>query len=115
MVQRWQRGYPAGAGIWFEAPGRLVVRWVAAMWKACNDACRKRRAEQVELVARRFVYQPLRFRWHGSQHRVQRIERVWEQALSHATRRYFRVRCGDDQSYTLFQDLQLGAWYIEVI
>lgn len=115
MVQRWQRGYPASAVTWFEALRRFVVRWAAAMWPWCNGVWRKRRAEQVELVARRFVYQPLRFRWHGSQHRVQRIERVWERALPNAPRRYFRVRCGDDQSYTLFQDLRLGAWYVEVI
>lgn len=113
MVQRWQRGYPAGVGIWFEALWRLLKLCVAATpW---SSALGGRRAEQVELMARRFSYQPLRFRWHGSQHRVQRIERVWERAPAGAPRRYFRVRCGDNQSYTLFQDLRLGAWYVEVI
>jgi hypothetical protein len=112
MVQRWQRGYPAGAGIWLEALGRVAGQCVVAARRAWSGA---RRAEQVELMARRFAYQPLRFRWHGSQHRVQRIERVWERGLRGAPRRYFRVRCGDDQSYTLFQDLRLGAWYVEVI
>ena len=112
MVGRWQRGYSAGVGIWFEALWRLIVGYAALIERAWRG---KGRAEQVELVARRFAYQPLCFRWHGSQHRVQRIERVWERARPDASRRYFRVRCSDDQSYTLFQDLQLGAWYVEVI
>lgn len=115
MVQRWQRGYPAGAGIWLEALGRVARQLAVAARRALGGWRRARRAEQVELVARRFAYQPLRFRWHGSQHSVRRIERVWERALPGASRRYFHVRCGDDQSYTLFQDLRLGAWYVEVI
>ena len=115
MVQRWQRSYPAGAGIWLEALRRLGRAWLVAARRVLGNPVRARRVEQVELVARRFAYQPLRFRWHGSQHRVQQIERVWERAQPGAPRRYFRVRCGDDQSYTLFQDLRLGAWYVEVI
>jgi hypothetical protein len=111
MVQRWQRGYPAGAGIWFAALWRVLRLWAATGRRALQG----KRAEQVELLARRFAYQPLRFRWHGRQHRVQRIERVWERATRGLPRRYFQVRCGDDQSYTLFQDLRLGAWYVEVI
>ena len=72
-------------------------------------------AELVELCSRRFVYQPQSFRWHGLIHTVWRIEQVWERVGSHRQhpRRYFRVTCQDDRVYTLFQDLTLGAWYIE--
>jgi hypothetical protein len=71
--------------------------------------------EPVELLARRFFYQPLRFRWRGLPHSVRRIERVWERAgrLGRSPRRYFHVRCQDERSYTLYQDLRLGAWYVE--
>ena len=73
-------------------------------------------AELIELCARRFSYQPYRFRWHGLLHTVRRIEQVWERVGSRSRhpRRYFRVTCHDEKTYILFQDLQLGSWYVEV-
>lgn len=74
----------------------------------------RQRIDPVEMCARRFFYQPLRFRWRGMIHRVYRIERVWEQGArrGQAARRYFVVRCDDAQQYTLFQDLDLGLWHV---
>ena len=76
----------------------------------------RKRVELIELCARRFRYQPRRFRWRGLLHTVRSIDRVWEQvgSKSRRARRYFRVTCHDDQTYTLFQDLRLGAWYVEL-
>lgn len=72
------------------------------------------RVEPVELHAQRFGYQPRCFRWRGMLYRVYRIERVWEQSTrgNRAARRYFIVRCADEQRYTLFQDLTIGTWHM---
>src|SRR5262249_16743770 len=102
MVQIWSGVTPSN-------PVRRSLVWRVVL------RCR-RRAELVELCARRFAYQPQRFRWHGLLHTVRTIERVWERGGSRkrSPRRYFSVTCHNDQRYTLFQDLQLGAWYVEV-
>lgn len=73
-----------------------------------------RRIEPVELCTRRFAYQPWRFRWRGQLYRVQQIQRVWERAERRyrPARRYFAVVCGNEGTYTLFQDLQVGTWHL---
>ena len=95
---------------------RAPVRSGGWSWREIRLLRRWRQAELIELYARRFSYQPYRFRWHGLLHTVRRIERVWEQVggRSRHARRYFRVTCHDDQTYVLFQDLRIGSWYVEV-
>lgn len=70
--------------------------------------------EPVELYAWRFAFFPRAFRRRGRSYRILYVERWWERAERsyRAGRRYFRVRCEDDQRYTLFQDLRLGTWHL---
>lgn len=90
----------------FERPG--WNRWAFWPWR------QRVREEPVELAGRRFFYQPRCFRWRGMVYRIARIEAVWEQLArrNQAARRYFAVRCNNNQHYTLFQDLDLGTWYL---
>lgn len=73
------------------------------------------RVEPITLCEKRFNYLPTKFLWRGIDHRVHRIERTWSAAggRQKPPRHYFRVRCGDDQVYNIFQDVRLNAWYVE--
>jgi hypothetical protein len=82
--------------------------------RALLDACR-RRAEPIELVEQQFNYLPRTFRWHGRLWRVQQILGIHEQRRAEREgRRYFRVRCQDDRSYLLYQDLHIGTWHVSM-
>lgn len=92
----------------------VMTRPQRRSWLALFPWRREHPIEPVELCARRFGYQPARFRWRGMLYRVACIERVWEETArrDHAARRYFAVRCGNNQEYMLFQDLQIGTWHL---
>jgi hypothetical protein len=62
-------------------------------------------------VTLRYAFLPQRFRWRGIDHGVREVEQVWEQQAPRP-RRYYHVRCQDGQRVTLFQDLQIGNWYV---
>lgn len=100
-----------GAGSW--ATLRSKGRWSELRNRVAAWA---RHSEPIDMCAQRYGYQPQRFRWHGALLRVSRLERVWERIGNGARnpRRYFRVLCQNDCSYTLYQDLRLGTWYVEV-
>lgn len=91
-----------------------VIPHHSRLWHVMLPWLRRRRIEAVEMCARRFFYQPRCFRWRGNIHRVYHIERVWEEGTRRhrAARRYFVVRCGDMQRYTLFHDLGIDTWHL---
>lgn len=74
----------------------------------------QQRVEPVELVAQRFNFLPRVFRWRGNLWRVQQITNIYEHGTDRQARRYFRVRCQDDRSYLLYQDLRIGTWHLSV-
>lgn len=72
------------------------------------------RIEQIRLY-KRHNYLPERFIWRGMAHTIARIEQIWSANGRRSTpsRHYFRVRCGDNRVYKIFQDIRLNAWYVE--
>ena len=73
------------------------------------------RAEPIALFEKRYNYQPLRFMYRGEERRVRRVEKSWGESATwrRPPRRYFRVRCQDDQVFHIIHDVQLDAWYLE--
>lgn len=75
-----------------------------------------KRAESIQMRERRFGYFPQRFRWHGQDFTVSRVERCW----TVRTRRWggrierlcFRVHCGD-RVFDLYQDLLGNTWHVQ--
>jgi hypothetical protein len=53
-----------------------------------------------------YNYLPADFACAGAFHRVQRLERCWE----NRQQRWFAVYCTSGQRYTLVQDLHTGIW-----
>jgi len=86
------------------APPRRL--WPAG-WRASG------RAEPITVRDRRYGYAPWRFLHRGDLHRVCRVDAVRDQG-GPAPRRYFTVCCVDGERHTLFQDLQVGTWHIEL-
>lgn len=91
----------------FMAP--TTWRWLGALARS-----RSPQSQPIELCLRHFGYLPARFRHQGELFHVRRVERSWDAPAKgwEAARRYFSVRCADDQRYTLFQDLRAGTWYL---
>jgi hypothetical protein len=98
MVGYWQRGNLVGGRSW---------RWLVTLVGRWSF-----RFQPIDVCERRFQYQPRRFRSRGTLYTVRQIERVWELgAGGQSPRRYFRVCCDHDRSFTIFQDLRVGCWY----
>ena len=71
--------------------------------------------EPIYLCEKRYNYLPLRFMYRGQERRVRRVEKSWGEAATWRTppRRFFRVRCQDDEIVHLIHDVRLDAWYLE--
>ena len=77
----------------------------------------RKRAESIQMSERRFGYFPQRFRWHGRDYTVSRVERCW----TVRTRRWggrverlcFRVHCGE-RIFDLYQDLLGNTWHLQM-
>jgi hypothetical protein len=98
-------------------PARVVPRHARLserVWATLAELFR--RAEPIELIEQRFSFLPRSFLWRGDLRRVRAVVRVWEQPKigMRPARRYFEVICGQDGSYTLFQNLQIGTWHVSL-
>ncbi len=73
------------------------------------------RHEPIALREMRFNFLPSRFMYRGRDRLVRRIEKIWGEDATwrKPPRRFFRVRCQDDQIFHLIHDLRLDAWYLE--
>lgn len=73
------------------------------------------RAEPIAISEIRFNYLPARFMYRGEERRVRKVEKSWGKAATwlNPPRRFFRVRCQDDQIFNLIHDIQLDAWYLQ--
>ena len=102
MIQQISASTPAGTGVFARG-----WAWLAALWQ---------RSEPIDVVEQRFNFLPDRFRWRGDTRRVRAVTRVWERPSDgvRPARRYFEVRCGRDQSFVLFQDVQIGTWHMSM-
>lgn len=72
------------------------------------------RQEPILVREKRFNFLPYRFLHRGTERRVRRVERTWDVAAGWGRRagHYFRVRCHDDQTYDVFHDVELNAWFV---
>ena len=76
----------------------------------------RKRVEPIQVREKRFGYFPQRFRWHGRDYVVNRVERCW----TIKTRRWggrverlcFRVHCYEGV-YDVFQDVIGNTWHIQ--
>jgi hypothetical protein len=63
-------------------------------------------------------YQPSTFMWHGEEHRVEKVTKEWESTKgtngSTQHRRYFNIRLTTGKKHTIYQDLELCTWQIEL-
>lgn len=73
------------------------------------------RQEPIALCEKRFNYLPQRFMYRGEERLIRRVEKSWGEAATwrKPARRFFRVRCQDDQIFNLIHDVQLDVWYLE--
>lgn len=73
------------------------------------------RHEPIFLHEKRFNFLPRRFLYRGEERLVRRIEKIWGEGATwrKPPRRFFRVRCQDDQIFNLIHDVRLDAWYLE--
>ena len=73
------------------------------------------RHEPIALYEKRYNYLPHRFMYRGEERRVRQVEKSWGEAATwrKPPRRFFRVRCHDNQVFNLIHDVQLDAWYLE--
>lgn len=83
--------------------------WLSAFARSSRPQSRP-----IELCLRHYGYLPARFRHQGEVYQIRRVERSWDVPAGGgvAPCRYFRVRCADDQCYTLCQDLRAGTWHL---
>ncbi len=84
-------------------------RWVAQFGHFTGQ-----QAAPLTMLRLQYGYLPARFMYAGAEHRVQRVERSWEEAgwFGQAARRYFRVCCFNGQRYTIAQNLLAGTWQL---
>ncbi len=73
------------------------------------------RQEPILVREQRFNFLPYRFLHRGTERRVRQVERAWDVGAGWGRRagHYFRVRCHDDQTYDVFHDVQLNAWFVK--
>jgi hypothetical protein len=76
----------------------------------------RKQGEAIQIREKRFGYFPQRFRWHGREYVVSRVERCW----TVKRRRWggkveqlcFRVHC-DESAYDIIQDVIGNTWHIQ--
>lgn len=85
-----------------------------ARWMAQWGQLSSRQAAPLTMLHLNYGYLPARFLCAGAEHRVQRVERSWEEAgtFGRAARRYFRIRCCNGTHYTIAQNLCAGTWQL---
>src|SRR4028118_1019701 len=73
------------------------------------------RHEPILLREKRFNFLPSRFVHRGVEQRVRRVEQSWDVQAGwrRGAGHYFRVRCQNNQSYDVFHDVQLNAWFVK--
>ena len=76
----------------------------------------RKRVEPIQVREKRFGYFPQRFRWHGRDYVVNRVERCWtikrKRWGGRVERLCFRVHVHDG-GYDVFQDLVGNTWHIQ--
>ena len=76
----------------------------------------RKRTEAIQIREKKFGYFPQRFRWHGREYVVSRVERCWTVKRRRWGGRVeqlcFRVHCGDG-IYDVKQDLIGNTWTIQ--
>ena len=72
--------------------------------------------EPIEVLEQRFNFFPRTFRWRGDVCRIRSVTYVWDHGprWGSAPRRYFRVTGHRGERYTLFQNLHIGTWHIDI-
>lgn len=72
------------------------------------------RHEPIQLREKRFNWLPYRFMHRGADQRVRRVERSWDVGArgDRGAGHYFRVVCLDGNTYDLFHDVALNAWFV---
>ena len=72
--------------------------------------------EPIQIREKRYGYFPQRFRWHGRDYIVNRVERCWtvkgRRWGGRVERLCFRVHCGE-RVYEVFQDVIGNTWHIQ--
>lgn len=86
------------------------------------ERLRRPAVEPIELNSTRYGFLPARFRHRGAQHRVARVEQIWEERGRgdlfgqlfgpRVDRRHFAVSCADGRRCTLVQELRAGTWHV---
>ena len=76
----------------------------------------RKRVEAIQVREKRYGYFPQRFRWHGRDYVVSRVERCWtvkgRRWGGRVERLCFRVHVSDGV-YDVFQDVIGNTWHIQ--
>ncbi len=75
-----------------------------------------KRTEPIQIREKKYGFFPLRFRWHGREYVVNRVERCWtikrRRWGGRVERLCFRVHCREG-IFDVFQDLIGNTWHIQ--